>query len=88
MKLNGGGDLCFPTLNNKLINVNEVPLCTKSIWNYDMMFKIKEHKERLRFDKRGLIILEIGEFLEEILKKKLMKMVKLDKRKYRKHVII
>ena len=42
VKLNGGGDLCFPTLNNKLINVNEVPLCTKSIWNYDMMFKTKE----------------------------------------------
>ena len=64
MKLNGGGDLCFPTLNNKLINVNEVPLCTKSIWNYDMMFKTKEiiAKERLRFGQRGLIILENGEF--------------------------
>jgi len=53
VKLNGGGDLCFPTINNKLINVNEVPLCTKPVWNYDMMFKTKEiiAKERLRFGK-------------------------------------
>ena len=51
IELNGGGDLCFPTLNKRLINVDEIPLCNAPIWNYDMMFKTKEiiENERLRF---------------------------------------
>lgn len=53
IKLNGGGDLCFPTLNNELIDVNKIPICKKPIWNYDMMFKTKDiiSEERLRFGK-------------------------------------
>jgi len=51
IKLNGGGDLCFPTLDNILIDVNKIPLCKAPIWNYDMMFKTKKiiETERLRF---------------------------------------
>ena len=51
VKLNGGGDLCFPTLNGKDLNPYDLPLAKSPIWNYDMMFKSKEiiAKERLRF---------------------------------------
>jgi hypothetical protein len=51
VKLNGGGDLCFPTLNGTDLNPYKLPLAKSPIWNYDMMFKSKEiiAKERLRF---------------------------------------
>ena len=51
VKLNGGGDLCFPTLDGKDLDPYELPLAKSPIWNYDMMFKSKEiiAKERLRF---------------------------------------
>lgn len=53
VKLNGGGDLCFPTLNGLDLNPYKLPLAKSPIWNYDMMFKSKEiiAKERLRFGK-------------------------------------
>ena len=53
VKLNGGGDLCFPTLNGTDLNPYKLPLAKSPIWNYDMMFKSKEiiAKERLRFGK-------------------------------------
>ena len=49
--MNGGGDLCQPTLDNKLLNPNELPLIKIPIWNYDSMFKTKKiiAKDRARF---------------------------------------
>ena len=41
IELNGGG-IFFSTLNERLINVDEIPVCNAPIWNYDMMFKIKK----------------------------------------------
>ena len=51
IKMNGGGDLCQPTLDNKLLNPNELPLVKIPIWNYDSMFKTKEiiARDRARF---------------------------------------
>ena len=53
IQLNGGGDLCFPTIEGKLIDVNRIPLSKAPVWNYDMMFKTKEiiKYERHRFGK-------------------------------------
>ena len=53
IKLNGGGDLCFPTLNDEDIDSRRMPLSSAPVWNYDMMFKTKEiiAKERVRFGK-------------------------------------
>ena len=51
IKLNGGGDLCFPTLNDE--DIDSRRLSSAPVWNYDMMFKTKEiiAKERVRFGK-------------------------------------
>lgn len=51
IKLNGGGDLCQPTLNDKLINPQDVPNAKIPIWNYDSVFKTKEviSHDRARF---------------------------------------
>lgn len=51
IKMNGGGDLCQPTLDNKLLNPNELPLVKIPIWNYDSVFKTKEiiARDRARF---------------------------------------
>ena len=51
IKLNGGGDLCLPTLNGKEILPNEVPISKVFLWNYDSMFKTKEiiSEDRARF---------------------------------------
>jgi hypothetical protein len=51
IKLNGGGDLCLPTLNGILIQPRDVPISKKPIWNYDTVFRTKEiiKKDRLRF---------------------------------------
>ena len=53
IKLNGGGDLCLPTLDNKLINPLHMPLSKAPIWNYEMMFKTKEviFNDRVRYAK-------------------------------------
>ena len=53
IKLNGGGDLCMPTLNNKLIEPRNMPISKAPIWNYEMMFKTKDiiAHERTRFAK-------------------------------------
>tara|TARA_A100001011_G_scaffold16820_1_gene17542 strand:+ start:27241 stop:28044 length:804 start_codon:yes stop_codon:yes gene_type:complete len=53
IQLNGGGDLCFPTINGELINVDKIPVSKVPVWNYDMMFKTKKiiENERLRFGK-------------------------------------
>ena len=40
--LNGGGDLCLPTLNGKLIKPGDVPKTKVPIWNYDTVFRTKE----------------------------------------------
>jgi hypothetical protein len=40
--LNGGGDMCLPTLNNILIDPNTSPVSKAAIWNYDTVFKTKK----------------------------------------------
>ena len=40
--LNGGGDMCLPTLNNNLIDPNTSPVSKAAIWNYDTVFKTKK----------------------------------------------
>jgi len=49
--LNGGGDLCLPTLNGKEIKPTEVPISKIKLWNYDSMFKTREviKEDRARF---------------------------------------
>ncbi len=51
IKFNGGGDLCQPTIENKLISPDIVPYEKIIIWNYDSMFKTKKiiSKDRARF---------------------------------------
>lgn len=53
VKYNGGGDLCLPTLNGKIINVNDVPQTNIPIWNYDKVFGTKEtiSIDRARFSR-------------------------------------
>ena len=53
IKLNGGGDLCLPTINNKLIKVKDLQISKKPVWNYDTVFRTKEiiKSDRLRFAK-------------------------------------
>jgi hypothetical protein len=51
IKLDGGGDLCLPTINGKEILPSDVPISNIWLWNYDSMFKTKEviAKDRARF---------------------------------------
>jgi len=51
IKLNGGGDLCLPTLNNEIILNVSVPQARYPIYQYDSMFRSKEiiKKDRGRF---------------------------------------
>ena len=49
--MNGGGDLCQPTINGELLAPEKYPLFNIPIWNYDSVFKDKEiiKKDRGRF---------------------------------------
>ena len=51
IKLNGGGDLCQPTLSGEEIKPIDVPEATMPIWNYDTVFRTKEiiSEDRARF---------------------------------------
>lgn len=51
IKLNGGGDLCLATLNNKLISPSDVPSLNIPIYQYDSMFRTKNiiSEDRARF---------------------------------------
>ena len=51
IKLNGGGDLCLPTLNGKLIKNNSVPQSRIPVYQYDSVFRTKEiiSRDRARF---------------------------------------
>tara|TARA_B100000123_G_C25701484_1_gene415522 strand:- start:314 stop:1117 length:804 start_codon:yes stop_codon:yes gene_type:complete len=51
IKLNGGGDLCLPTINNKLILNNSVPQSKKPVYQYDSIFRTKDiiSRDRARF---------------------------------------
>ena len=51
IKMNGGGDLCLPTLDDKRITANNVPQTNIPIWNYDKVFGTKEtiSVDRARF---------------------------------------
>ena len=51
IKLNGGGDLCLPTLNGKLLEAKDVPNINIPIWNYDTTFRTQKiiADDRARF---------------------------------------
>jgi len=51
IKLNGGGDLVLPTLDNKLIEVSDVPNSRIPIYQYDSTFRTKKiiAEDRARF---------------------------------------
>ena len=51
IKLNGGGDLCLPTLNSERIMPESVPQTNIPLWNYDKVFGTKEtiSVDRARF---------------------------------------
>ena len=51
IKMNGGGDLCQPTINGNLISPLNVPYKRLPIWNYDTVFRTKDiiSKDRARF---------------------------------------
>ena len=40
--LNGGGDLCDPTLNGQLLNENNMATISIPFWNYDSTFKTRD----------------------------------------------
>jgi hypothetical protein len=42
IRLNGGGDLCLPTINGKRIHPKEVPFFKIPLYQYDSMFRTKE----------------------------------------------
>lgn len=49
--MNGGGDVCQPTLQGKLLDPTNTPYARIPIWNYDTVFRTKEiiAKDRARF---------------------------------------
>ena len=51
IKLNGGGDMCDPTLNGVLLDSSNVPVANIPFWNYDSTFKSKSviAEDRARF---------------------------------------
>ena len=51
IKLNGGGDLCLPTLDNKVLNFSNLPNVNIPIFQYDSLFRSKEviANDRARF---------------------------------------
>mgnify|MGYP002021754025 CR=1 FL=1 len=51
IKLNGGGDMCDPTLDDVLLDQYNLPNKKITIWNYDSVFKNKNiiSKDRARF---------------------------------------
>lgn len=51
IKLNGGGDLCVPTLDGIVLDQSNVPNENVPIWNYDSIFKTKKiiSEDRARF---------------------------------------
>ena len=51
IKFNGGGDLCLPTLDNKLVDPRKMPNINVPIYQYDSMFRTKKiiADDRARF---------------------------------------
>ena len=51
IKLNGGGDLCMPTLDSKLLINSDMPQAKIPLFQYDSMFRTKEiiASDRARF---------------------------------------
>lgn len=41
IKFNGGGDLCQPTLDGRLMNIAEIPQAGVPFWNYEKIIKTK-----------------------------------------------
>jgi hypothetical protein len=56
IKLNGGGDLCLPTLNGKVLKVPTINFVKIPLFNYDTTFRTKSviAHDRARFAKLGL----------------------------------
>ena len=56
IKLNGGGDMCDPTLNGLLLDSKNVPVVNIPFWNYDSSFKSKNviAEDRARFAELGI----------------------------------
>ena len=67
IKLNGGGDMCDPTLNGVLLDSNNVPVVNIPFWNYDSSFKSKKLLLKIELDLRehGTTILKTMEKEEE-----------------------
>lgn len=53
IKLNGGGDLCLPTLNNVLLNPFDNPISKYPLYQYDSFFRDKKliAADRARFSR-------------------------------------
>ena len=68
IKMNGGGDLCQPTLNNLLLKPSDFPLIKIPIWNYDSVFKTKNiiSKDRARFFLQEPGIRNLGNGVTEV----------------------
>ena len=51
VKFNGGGDLCLPTIDGKIINPRKIPNINVPIYQYDALFRTKGmiSKDRARF---------------------------------------
>jgi len=51
VKFNGGGDLCLPTIDEKIINPRKMPNINVPIYQYDALFRTKDmiSKDRARF---------------------------------------
>tara|TARA_B100001996_G_C18340998_1_gene470165 strand:- start:18 stop:632 length:615 start_codon:yes stop_codon:yes gene_type:complete len=51
VKFDGGGDLCLPTLNNEVLDQNNLPIVNVPLWNYDTTFRTRKiiEEDRARF---------------------------------------
>jgi len=51
IKFDGGGDICLPTINKKVLNQINTKILNVPIWNYDSTFRTKEiiAEDRARF---------------------------------------
>jgi len=101
IELNGGGDLCDPMLNGKILDQNNLPNINIPIWNYDSTFKNKEiiSEDRARFARawnrcfgewgdRGGDTSELAyeAWIEMIKKRYKLHVVKMDIKKHPKYI--
>ena len=70
IQMNGGGDVCQPTLDGKLISPENVPYEKIAIWNYDLFSKQRRLFHMIEQDLRGHGILFEITVIEAVLQKK------------------